>query len=143
MNEASPGEQDVAEELYAHRDDPDEWEEEATHLEVRATGTEVVSFRLPSEALDRLQLAAEQRGETLSEILRDIVLSTLKGKELEQLIDFTAGSGQVTVRTSLSSGGSTENPALENMSDLPDTFELPDFPPRTAGGDPHPPHQGQ
>lgn len=60
-------------ELHQHRDDPDEWDDEPENVFVRPVVSEVVSFRLPSDELDWLQEAARDRGESLSEFIRDSI----------------------------------------------------------------------
>lgn len=129
MNETTD-EQALAEELHARRDDPNEWEEEPEDVDVRPSKTEVVSFRLPTEVLDRLEQAADERGETVSQLLRRLVLHRFE-EDIEQLVDVaSSGSGlSLTVRTALSSPGHTENPGTL----------IPNFPPRTATGRPAPP----
>jgi len=44
-----------ADDLFEHRNDPDEWDDQPVEIEVRPAGSEVVSFRLPSDELDRVQ----------------------------------------------------------------------------------------
>jgi len=63
-----------AEELYQHRDDPDEWETEEEHIEARPARTSVVSFRLPSEEMELLDQAAKAAGQTLSEYIRTAIM---------------------------------------------------------------------
>lgn len=59
-----------ADELFDHRNDPDEWDDEPVEIDVRPTGSEVVSFRLPSDELDRVMEAAQAAGESLSQFVR-------------------------------------------------------------------------
>lgn len=70
---------DEARELYEHRDDPDEWEEEAVPMRVRPSRTAVVSFRLPKNELDALERAAADAGESLSDYLRKAVALRQRG----------------------------------------------------------------
>lgn len=60
----------LAEELYKHRNDPGEWNEEAEEIEVKPRRSSVLSFRLPPEELDALERNMERTGETLSEYIR-------------------------------------------------------------------------
>jgi hypothetical protein len=71
-------ERDMAEELWEHRNDPDEWEGEAEEIESRPSGSAVVSFRLPWEELETLDEAATARGESLSEFIREAVRIRLR-----------------------------------------------------------------
>ena len=57
--------------LHAFRDDPDEWSDDPEPVKVRPAPSEVVSFRLPSDELDWLQSTAAERGESLSEFIRE------------------------------------------------------------------------
>lgn len=59
-----------ADDLYEHRNDADEWDDQPVEIEVRPAGSEVVSFRLPSDELDRVMEAAEAAGESLSQFVR-------------------------------------------------------------------------
>lgn len=59
-----------ADDLFDHRNDPDEWDDQPVEIEVRPTGSEVVSFRLPSDELDRVMEAARAVGESLSQFVR-------------------------------------------------------------------------
>lgn len=67
-----------ADDLYENRYDPDEWDEQPIQIEVRPTGSEVVSFRLPADELDRIVEAAEKSGESLSEFVRGALRDRLE-----------------------------------------------------------------
>jgi hypothetical protein len=62
-----------ARELYEHRNDPGEWEEEPEPIEVRPARTSVVSVRLPRDEMDALEAAAAAAGESLSEYVRKAI----------------------------------------------------------------------
>jgi Ribbon-helix-helix protein, copG family len=64
---------DDARELYEHRHDPGEWEDEAEPIEVRPAPTAVVSVRLPRNEMDALEAAAAAAGESLSEFVRKAI----------------------------------------------------------------------
>ena len=66
----SESRKDLAGELWEHRDDPEEWGEEAEEIGVKPRRSSVVSFRLPPQELDALEQAMEQTGESLSEYIR-------------------------------------------------------------------------
>ncbi len=74
---------DLIKELYEHKDDPDEWSEEAVPIEVRPSRTSVVSFRLPTEEMDALEEAASAAGESLSEYVRKAVALRLHREALK------------------------------------------------------------
>ena len=78
--------------LYAHRSDPDEWENEPADVQVRPNATEVVSFRLPSQELDRLQAAAEDRNQSLSQFIRESIQKRLEGRALTVVEDLTSAA---------------------------------------------------
>ena len=61
------------EDLHAHKDDPKEWSEEESEVQVRPTTSSVVSFRIPHSELDALLSVVEARGESLSGFVRDAV----------------------------------------------------------------------
>lgn len=67
----SESRKDLAKELWEHRNDPDEWSEEAEEIEVKPRRSSVLSFRLPPEEIDALEEALEQTGESLSEYIRN------------------------------------------------------------------------
>jgi hypothetical protein len=58
-----------ANELFAHRHDPDEWEEEPEPIVVRPSHTSVVSVRIPTEDLDAIEQIANQRQQTIAEYI--------------------------------------------------------------------------
>jgi hypothetical protein len=97
MNENTRKDSD---DLYAHRNDPDEWANEPDQIEVRNTRTSVVSFRVPAEELEALTEAARKAGETLSEYIRSAIQLRVHGIALSgvtvafsgTLITSTAGS---------------------------------------------------
>jgi hypothetical protein len=66
----SENRKDLARELYEHRNDPEEWGEEAEEIEVKPRRSSVLSFRLPPEELDALEQAMARTGESLSEYIR-------------------------------------------------------------------------
>lgn len=68
-----PGSERDIEELHAGRDDRDEWEQTPAAVRVRPTTTSVVSFRVSHDELDRLQSIAGERGESISDFVRDSI----------------------------------------------------------------------
>lgn len=112
----------LAEELHAARGTADEWSEDAVQVEVKQPTTEVVSFRLPSETLNAIEMLAEQAGQSLSEFLRTAVTAYIAGHLAEPLIDVHLGHlmSQLRVRTMLRPPGRTEAPDSR--------FTVPEFP---------------
>jgi uncharacterized protein (DUF1778 family) len=83
------------EELWEHRHDPEEWGEEAVEIEARPTGSTVVSFRLPYEEYEALEVAASERGETLSEFIREAVRLRLQGyAAIATFVEMTSGGAR-------------------------------------------------
>lgn len=94
-------ERDLAKELWEHRDDPDEWEEEAEEIEVKPRRSSVVSFRLESEELDEVERAAASSGETLSEYIRNALRIRRRGMAMGPFlgITFVGGVEQIMVHS--------------------------------------------
>lgn len=62
-----------AREVLAHSEDEGEWEDEAIEIEARPSGSQVVSFRLPTEVAQRLYTASADLGVRPSELVRAVV----------------------------------------------------------------------
>jgi hypothetical protein len=84
-------EKEPAEELWEHRNDPDEWSEEAEEIETRPSGSAVVSFRIPWEELEKLDEAAAAKGESVSEFIREALRIRLQGIALATFVEMTYG----------------------------------------------------
>jgi hypothetical protein len=84
-------EKDRADELWEHRNDPDEWSEEAEEIETRPSGSAVVSFRIPWDELEELDEAATAKGESLSEFIRKAVRYRLAGIAIAPIVEMTFG----------------------------------------------------
>ena len=104
-------ERDLVEELHAHRDDPEEWSDEAEEIEVRPSRSEVVSFRLPSEELDSLVDASKEAGESLSEYVRKSIAVRLHGIAIGPAVQVSSGYGSLLVRSLIVTGTRSENVA--------------------------------
>ena len=87
-------EKDPADELWEHRNDPDEWSEEAEEIETRPSGSAVVSFRIPWDELEELDDAATERGESLSEFIRKAVRLRLEGITIATIVEMTYGGAR-------------------------------------------------
>jgi Ribbon-helix-helix protein, copG family len=110
-----------AQEMLDHRDDPGEWSDEAESVEVKPSRSEVISFRLPSEELDALEVAAAGTGETISEFVRRALALRLYGEPIGPSIEISSGATRLTVRSHIIVG---------SHKDAPASF-VPDIPPLT------------
>ena len=112
-------EREIARELWEHRKDPNEWEDEAEALEVRPSPSEVVSFRLPTEEFDLLVESAQQEAESLSEYIRKAVAIRMHGTPIGPAVQVSSGGGgQLVVRSHIVTGSRTEAPG-SIVPDLP------------------------
>lgn len=68
-----------ARELYEHRDDPDEWDDEAIEVVQRPARSAVVSLRFPLEEYRALRAAATAAGESASAYIREAVKQRQEG----------------------------------------------------------------
>lgn len=83
----------LAEELYEHRNDPGEWNEEADEIEVKPRRSSVLSFRLPPDELAALERDMERTGEKLSEYIRTALALRLHRENLaEAMAGMMSGS---------------------------------------------------
>jgi len=127
----------AADELYEHRHDEDEWEDEPAEVRARPTTTEVVSFRLGSDELDRLQASARERGVSLSEFIRGAIERELGGGPTSELEDLYTGAAKVILgaewrraMTRPSVGWSLLFRSGLSVRPIPTVFQVvPDFPP--------------
>jgi len=100
----------AAEEVLAHAEDDDEWEEQPTRIESRPTGTQVISARLPTDLAEELLTEAARRGLRPSELVREAVERMLQSEAgLAALTTFNDGRVRVLTRVS---PARTENPNL-------------------------------
>lgn len=94
MNEEKKNleEKDLVEEIWKHRDDPEEWGEEAKDIRSRPSRSSVVSFRLPIEELDAVEEAAAQNGESVSQYIRGALALRLHGEAVKSPVGIMYGS---------------------------------------------------
>jgi hypothetical protein len=85
-------EKDLVEEIWKHRDDPEEWGEEAKDIKARPGRSSVVSFRLPIEELDAVEEAAERNEETVSQYIRGALALRLHGETAGSPVAIMYGS---------------------------------------------------
>lgn len=117
-----------AEQLYEHRADEGEWDDEPADVRVRPTTTEVVSFRLSGDELDRIQDVARRRGVSLSEFIRKALEHELEGGPLAAFDDVWIGA----VKAILGSEWMRHStrPSASQEAEFPATYQVvPDFPP--------------
>lgn len=86
---------DMARELYAHRKDSDEWEDEPAAVEVRPARTAVVSVRVPVDEFEQLSEAAAAAGRSISEYVREAITLRMTGMAPGATINTTTGAGHV------------------------------------------------
>lgn len=125
-----------AAELFEHRHDDDEWDDEPADVRVRPSTTEVVSFRLASDELDRLQSAARERGVSLSELIRGAIQRDLGGGAASALGDVYIGATRAILGIEWRSvsrpsvGWSLLVRSSAGVRPIPTVFQVvPDFPP--------------
>ncbi len=100
-------EEDVARELHEHRDDPEEWSEEAVEATVRPARTAVVSCRFPLDEIEALEQAARTAQESISEYVRNAVKLRQIGGLPNASVQATPGgaySVQLQIRTNTTVG---------------------------------------
>lgn len=109
-------EKDVVKDIWGHRDDPEEWGEEAKDIKARPGRSSVVSFRLPTEELDTVEEAAERNGETVSQYIRGALALRLHGEAAGSPVGIIYGSygipyeepGQLMVNSNIFMGAFTQ-----------------------------------
>ncbi len=106
---------EMAAEVYAHRDDPGEWDETPLQAdEVTATRGVVLSFRLPSTEFVALQKISKETGETLSEFIRNAIALRLHGEPVTNAVQINSGVKGATIQAtfvaSVLSAGQAVNP---------------------------------
>src|SRR4051794_21577523 len=63
----------IAEDVLAHSEDEGEWDDAPEKIEVRPSGTQVISARLPEELAQRFLDEAERRGIKPSQLAREAI----------------------------------------------------------------------
>ncbi len=117
-----------ADEMFEGRNNPLMWDEMSTDIAVTPRKSEVVSFRLPSDELDRLEVAASEAGETISEFLRAALAERMLGPgRILPEFDLMASRGSVVLFIELKRR-SCNRAEVEGQSEF---AEVPDFPPRS------------
>ncbi len=88
-------ERDMVNEIWAHRDDPEEWNEEAEDIQVKPSRSSVVSFRLPREELAEIERARAETGESLSGFIRNALALRLHGQTAARPVGIMYGSSGI------------------------------------------------
>lgn len=120
----SMDERDLARQLHESRDDPDEWENGRTDIESRPSGSQVVSFRMPTEEFDLLQNDLEATGEKLAEYIRKAIAVRLHGVPIGPTVELTSGATRLTIRSHIVTEPRRGSSFAENL--------VPDYGPATA-----------
>ncbi|MBA2609125.1 MAG: ribbon-helix-helix protein, CopG family, partial [Actinobacteria bacterium] len=97
-NNSMKTEEEMADEVFAHRHEAGEWAEEPDPIAVRPSGSEVVSVRLPVELVDRLETAASAQGETVSQFVRAAIQARLDGVQVAAVDRLASNARRMTVR---------------------------------------------
>lgn len=108
MSDMDERERELAAELEASRDDPEEWGSERVEIDVLPGRSQVVSFRLPLAELERLTAMATGVGETLSEFIRGAVELRIR-HTIEPSVYLTHTAIQLTLQRSPASSGRNES----------------------------------
>ncbi len=95
-------EKELADELYSKRHDRGEWSLKPVAVAVKPTRTEVISFRLPSEELDLLEVAAQRAGQSISDYVRGALALRRTFEAVIGVPNEAFGPVQVTFRTTQS-----------------------------------------
>ncbi len=116
-----------AQELYEHTADNDEWEEEPADISVRPSTTEVVSFRIASDELDRVQSAAARDGVSLSVFIRSALHQAVAGGPTAALDDVWIGAIKVILGPEWRR---VSRPSASSAPERPPTYQVvPNYPP--------------
>lgn len=108
-------------ELYDHRRDAGELSEEALPITVAKTITEVLSFRLSTAELDKLESSARVAGESLSEFIRKAIAIRIHGEPIGPAVQITFGAQSLYVQSHLVTGTRNINNADLFPSEAPGT----------------------
>ena len=120
----SMNESDLARQLHETREDPDEWEHARTDIESRPSGSQVVSFRMPTAEFELLQEDLEATGEKLAEYIRRAIAIRLHGVPIGPTVELTSGATRLTIRSHIVTEARRGSSFAENF--------IPDYGPTTA-----------
>ena len=120
----SMDEKDLARQLHETREDTQEWEDGRTEIESRPSGSQVVSFRMPTEEFELLQNDLEATGEKLAEYIRKAIAIRLHGVPIGPTVELTSGATRLTIRSHIVTEARRGSSFAENL--------VPDYGPATA-----------
>lgn len=103
-----------ADDVLAHSADGDEWEDEPVAVDVRPTGKQVLSARLPVELADKVFEEAARRGVPVSEVVRAAVDNYFSPR----LVNVVSVQPGLRVRMFVTIAYDTANPVV-TTGDLP------------------------
>jgi hypothetical protein len=118
----SPTEEELANELFESRNLPDEWSDEPAEVEVKPQTTQILSFRLSLDELEGVQAAARDLDESVSEFIRGALALRVHGVPVGPTVEITSGIGSLTIRSRLLPRSTSENGAVDVVSDFPPTM---------------------
>ena len=115
-------EKELAAQLHARRNDPDEWDDTPVQAEVTSQRAVVMSVRLPMAEFIAVRNAAKASGETVSEYVRNAIGMRLHERVIINAVQITSGaapgSSQATFLAPALEGGRTRNPGPDSMPPL-------------------------
>jgi pectin methylesterase-like acyl-CoA thioesterase len=112
----------LAANLYARRNEADEWDETPVGASVQPQRAVVTSLRLPVAEFAAVQSAAKAVGQTVSDFIRGAIATKLYGgihiAALQVAAGAPEGQSQVTVLAPILESGRTQNPDMEILVPL-------------------------
>lgn len=103
-----------ADDVLAHSEDDDEWDDEPVAVEVRPSGKQVLSARLPSDLADKVFDEAARRGVPVSAVVRAAVDHYFSPR----LVNVVSAQPGLRVRMFVTIAYDTANPVV-TTGDLP------------------------
>jgi|SRR5581483_11663770 len=80
---------------------------------------QVLSFRLATDELAAVQEAARAAGESVSGFIRGAIALRVHGAQVGPSVEVTSGRASLTIRSRLSPRSTSENGAIDVVSDFP------------------------
>jgi hypothetical protein len=112
-------------EAWEHRDDTDEWTDEAEQIDVRSPVTHVVSFRIPAEEIEQLTECARLSAESVSEYVRKAIAIRMHGTPIGPSIGVATGGRTLVVQSHIVTPRSTDGDLYEWIPDqAPETSSI-------------------
>lgn len=98
--------------------DPSEWED--VEVEVKPRGTEVVSFRLPSQEVTTLLAAAKKAHQSLSQYIRSALAIRMLGTPIGPSVELNTSVGNLRIRSHIVVDSSKQNSSVSEWDLVPD-----------------------